>query len=256
VKRQKTRMQRDVRRFLIVQTGTTLPAVRMRHGDFPAWFQRGLGLHRDGVDIVRADAGEVLPDARSYAGAIVTGSPSMVSERLAWSEATAGWLRQSIAAGLPILGVCYGHQLLAHALGGRVDYHANGREIGTIAIERLPTAADDALMNVAPAQFRAHVSHRQSVLELPSGAVVLAGSAHDPHHAVRYAPRVWGLQFHPEFSVEIMRGYLHAPSSVANGDCPEPCCRQRRHAPAPVARRLLRRFREIALVADLENRGA
>jgi len=47
-----------------------------------------------------------------------------------------------------------------------------------------------------------------------------------------------------------------APSSVANGDCPEPCCRQRGHAPAPVARRLLRRFREIALVADLENRGA
>jgi len=243
------------RRFLIVQTGSTLPAVRMRHGDFPAWFQRGLGLHRDGVDIVRAYVGEALPDSRSYAGAIVTGSPSMVSERLAWSEATAGWLREAVAAALPILGVCYGHQLLAHALGGRVDYHANGREIGTIAIERRPTATDDDLMKVAPARFRAHVSHRQSVLELPAGAVVLAGSAHDPHHAVRYAPRVWGLQFHPEFSVEIMRGYLHAPSRVASGDCPEPCCRQRGHAPAPVARRLLRRFREIAF-AELDSRRA
>jgi GMP synthase (glutamine-hydrolysing) len=243
------------RKFLIVQTGNTLPAVRRRHGDFPGWFQRGLGLHRNEIVIVRAHAGETLPDPRSYAGAIVTGSPSMVSERLGWSEATARWLREAIPAGLPILGVCYGHQLLAHALGGRVDYHANGREIGTVAIERLPTAADDALMDVAPTHFRAHASHRQSVLELPTGAVVLAGSAHDPHHAVRYAARVWGLQFHPEFSVEIMRSYLQARSSVANGDCPGPCCRQRGHAPAPVARRLLRRFRQIAF-AGPENRRA
>jgi len=235
------------RKILIVQTGNTLPAVRRRHGDFPGWFQRGLGLHRDALDIVQAHAGEALPDARAYAGAIVTGSPSMVSERLDWSEATADWLRGAVRAGLPILGVCYGHQLLAHALGGRVDYHAHGREIGTVAIERRPDAGDDALMGVAPARFLAHVSHRQSVLDLPEGAVVLASSAHDPNHAVRYAPRVWGLQFHPEFSVEIMRGYLRAPARVANGDCPLPCCRQRGHAPAPVTRRLLQRFRAIAL---------
>ena len=235
------------RKFLIVQTGSTLPAVRTRHGDFPGWFRRGLGLSRDGVDVVLAHAGDALPDPRPYAAAIVTGSPAMVSERLAWSEATADWLRTAVAAGLPILGVCYGHQLLAHALGGRVDYHANGREIGTVSIERLPCARDDALFGTAPARFDAHASHRQSVLDLPRGAVVLASSAHDPNHAVRYAPRVWGLQFHPEFSVEIMRGYLRAPVHAANGDCPAPCCRQRWHVPAPAARRLLRRFRAIAL---------
>jgi GMP synthase (glutamine-hydrolysing) len=244
-----------VRKFLIVQTGSTLPAVRMRHGDFPDWFRRGLGLPRGGVDVVRAHAGETLPDPRAYAAAIVTGSPAMVSERLAWSEAAAEWLRDAIAGGLPILGVCYGHQLLAHALGGRVDYHANGREIGTVAIERLPGAHDDPLLGTAPTRFDAHASHQQSVLDLPGKAVVLARSAHDPNHAVRYAPRVWGLQFHPEFSVEIMRGYLHAPVRAANGDCPAPCCQQRRHAPAPAARRLLQRFRAIAL-ADPESRGA
>ena len=241
------------RKFLIVQTGNTLPAVRTRHGDFPEWFRRGLGLQRSEIDVVRAHADETLPDARSYAGAIVTGSPAMVSERLAWSEATADWLRGAIASELPILGVCYGHQLLAHALGGRVDYHANGREIGTVAIERLPAANGDALLGDAPVQFQAHASHRQSVLDLPAGAVVLASSAHDPNHAVRYASRAWGLQFHPEFSVEIMRGYLRA--RAANGDCPAECCPQRTHAPAPVARRLLRRFRAIALT-DSASRGA
>ena len=240
--------------LLIVQTGNTLPAVRARHGDFPEWFRRGLGLRRDEVDVVAAEH-DALPPAGAYAGVIVTGSPAMVSERRAWSERTAQWLIETIDSGSAVLGVCYGHQLLAHALGGRVDYHANGREIGTVAIERLPGAADDALMHAVPALFRAHVSHRQSVLDLPDGAVVLASSAHDPYHAVRYAPRVWGLQFHPEFSVEIMRGYLRAPARVANGDCPLPCCRQRGHAPAPAARRLLRRFRALAL-AEPESRGA
>lgn len=239
--------RRPAARFLIVQTGSTLPAVRARHGDFPDWFRSGVGLHRRDIDIVRAHAGERLPDPRAYAAAIVTGSPAMVSERLPWSEATAAWLRDAIAHGLPILGVCYGHQLLAHALGGRVDYHASGREIGTVGIERLAASDGDALLATAPARFVAHASHQQSVLELPDGAVVLARSAHDPHHAVRYAPRVWGLQFHPEFSVEIMRGYLHSRPRAANGDCPAGCCPAREHAPAPAARRLLRRFRSIAL---------
>ncbi|HEU4662873.1 MAG TPA: glutamine amidotransferase, partial [Dokdonella sp.] len=179
--------ERTAARFLIVQTGTTLARVRARHGDFPDWFRRGLGLHRREVDVVRAHAGERLPDPRAYAAAVVTGSPAMVSERLPWSENTAGWLRDAVAQGLPILGVCYGHQLLAHALGGRVDYHARGREIGTVDIERLTAAEGDALLATAPARFAAHASHQQSVLELPDGAVVLARSAHDPHHAVRYA---------------------------------------------------------------------
>ena len=240
---------RSATRFLIVQTGSTLPTVRARHGDFPDWFRHGLGLRRREVEVVRVHAGEDLPDPHAYAAAIVTGSPAMVSERLAWSEETAAWLREAVAGDLPILGVCYGHQLLAHALGGRVDYHANGREIGTVGIERLAAADGDALLAAAPARFRAHASHQQSVLELPRGAVVLARSAHDPHHAVRYAPHAWGLQFHPEFSVEIMRGYLHARPRAAHGDCPAECCPRREQAPAPAARRLLRRFRTIALAS-------
>jgi GMP synthase (glutamine-hydrolysing) len=238
---------RPASRFLIVQTGSTLPELRARRGDFPDWFQRGLGLHRSDVDIARVDVGDALPDdARGYAGVIVTGSPAMVSERLRWSEDTAAWLRATIEKETPVLGVCYGHQLLAHALGGRVDYHPSGREVGTVGIERLAAGADDALLQAAPPSFMAHASHQQSVLELPKEAITLARSAHDPHHAVRYAPRVWGLQFHPEFSVEIMRGYLRRRRIAANGDCPAGCCVDRADAPAPVARRLLRRFREIA----------
>jgi GMP synthase (glutamine-hydrolysing) len=240
-------------RFLIVQTGSTFAELRARRGDFPDWFRRSLRLHRSEVDVVRVDAGGVLPsDARAHAGVIVTGSPAMVSERLHWSEQTAAWLRTTIERRVPVLGVCYGHQLLAHALGGRVDYHPQGREVGTVGIERLPAAAHDALLGSAPTGFTAHASHQQSVLELPKGAVTLARSAHDPHHAVRYAEKVWGLQFHPEFSVEIMRDYLRRRMQAANGDCPAECCVERAYAPAPSARRLLHRFREIARAASLQ----
>jgi len=234
--------------LLIVQTGSTLPSVRARHGDFPEWFRRGLGLRREEVDVLVAER-DALPPADAYAGVVVTGSPAMVSERLDWSERTAQWLVQSIDAGSAVLGVCYGHQLLAHALGGRVDYHPNGREVGTVAIERLPDADDDALFAQAPPRFVAHASHQQSVLDLPPGARVLARSAHDPHHAVRYAPRAWGLQFHPEFSAAIMRGYLDARRPARHGNCPQPCCVDSGCAPAPFARRLLRRFRAIAQAA-------
>lgn len=233
-------------RVLIVQTGSTFPELRARRGDFPDWFRRGMGLDRSQVDVVRADAGAELPrNAGHYAGVIVTGSPAMVSERLAWSENTAAWLRSIVDQRIPVLGVCYGHQLLAHALGGRVDYHPDGREIGTVRIERLAAADDDTLLGRSPDTFHAHASHQQSVLELPRAAVVLARSGHDPHHAVRYAPNAWGLQFHPEFSVAIMRDYLQRRRQAMNGDCPADCCADRDHAPAPIARRLLRRFREI-----------
>lgn len=230
-------------RFLIVQTGSTLPHLRSRHGDFPDWFRRGLGLRADEIDIVRVHQGEALPEPRLHAGAIVTGSPAMVSERERWSEDTAEWLRRAVEAGQPVLGVCYGHQLLAHAFGGRVDYHPAGREVGTVAIERTVEGDGDALFGATPRRFRAHATHRQSVLELPPGATVLARSAHDAHHAVRYASTAWGLQFHPEFSVEVMRGYRRLPQPV---NCADPCCHGRSEAPAPHARRLLHRFRELA----------
>ncbi len=229
--------------FLIVQAGTTLPALRPRHGDFPEWFRRGLGVARGAVTILRVDTGARLPEPALFRGVVVTGSGAMVSDRLDWSEATAAWLRTAVDAGVPVLGVCYGHQLLAHALGGRVDDHPDGREVGTVEIETLPAAAEDPLFAKAPARFRAHATHSQSVLELPPGAVVLARSAHDPYQAVRFARTAWGVQFHPEFSAGIMRVYLDKPG-VAN--CTRPCCAGRRAAPAPFGPKLLARFGRLS----------
>ena len=111
-------------------------------------------------------------------------------------------------AELPLFGVCYGHQLMAHALGGRVDYLPGGREIGTQPIEMLPAGVTDSLTHRLPASFRAHTTHEQSVLEAPPGAAVLARSARDPHQMLSYGPNAVSVQFHPEFNAEVMRAYI------------------------------------------------
>lgn len=82
---------------------------------------------------------------------------------------------------MPALGICYGHQLLGHALGGTVGNHPDGGEFGTVEVRLLPEAAADPLFAGLPAVFPAQLFHRQSVLYLPSGAQVLASSQREPH---------------------------------------------------------------------------
>jgi GMP synthase (glutamine-hydrolysing) len=234
-------------RLLIVQTGSALPAVRERFGDFPEWFRRGLGLTPEQIAVVRVDAGAALPPVHTVAAAVITGSGAMVTERLDWSERTATWLRDATRAGLPTLGVCYGHQLLAHALGGRVGYNPRGREIGTVEIQRLSAASDDPLFGKLPPVFSAHATHLQSVLQPPPGAVVLARSAQDDCQAVRYAPNAWGMQFHPEFGVREMRGYLHERAAALGAEGLDASAILRALRACAQARGLLRRFVRIAL---------
>ena len=80
------------------------------------------------------------------------------------ANARAAWLRDAAHAGVPLFGICYGHQLLAHALGGEVGDNPNGREMGTIDLELHPHAADDPLFAGLPMQFPAQATHLQSVL--------------------------------------------------------------------------------------------
>ncbi|MBN7771325.1 glutamine amidotransferase [Marinobacter daepoensis] len=192
---------------IILKTGSTYPQIQSQFGDFDAWFIEGLSknLALTVVDVVNAPPPSAPDD---WAAIVVTGSPAMVSDRAPWSETTAQWIRQAVASGIPLLGVCYGHQLLAHALGGKADYHPQGRETGTHTISLLGEAASDPLFSRLPSEFQAHLTHKQSVLELPEGAVLLARSAFEPHQAFRVGDNAWGVQFHPEFSDKVMKAYL------------------------------------------------
>jgi len=194
--------------MLIVKTGTALTALADPDGDFEDWIARGLGRR---VQVCSVYEGDELPSPHATDGVVVTGSAAMLSDHEAWADRTAEWLRTAVDAGVPVLGICFGHQLLAHALGGRVGPNPRGREIGTISVALADGAADDPLLGGLPARIDVHATHLESVLELSPGAELLASSPLDPHHAFRVPDRpVWGVQFHPEFSAAITRGYVEA----------------------------------------------
>ena len=203
--------------------GTQPEDIRTREGDLSDWFLRALGLEADTLEVIRVFEGELLPAPGAHEAAIITGSWAMVTDQLDWSEATADWIRQAMNIEMPLFGVCYGHQLMAHALGGQVGYHPAGLEIGCQEIGLLPAAASDPLSAILPPRFAAHLTNLQTILTPPSGAVVLAKSAHDPHQIMRYGPHAISTQFHPEFTPSISAACVmrRADSLRSEGSDPE-----------------------------------
>jgi GMP synthase (glutamine-hydrolysing) len=168
-----------------------------------------------------------------------------VTDGAAWSEATAGWLAGVVARGVPVLGICYGHQLLAHALGGEVGDNPRGLEFGTIEIRLAAGAARDPLLGALPHPARVQVCHRQSVLRLPPGARRLASSAMDDNQAFVFGEGAWGLQFHPEFDAAIVRAYIHAFRQDLLAQGRDPAALQATCAETPRAAGLLQRFARL-----------
>jgi GMP synthase (glutamine-hydrolysing) len=240
--------------LLIVKTGDTLPSLRATRGDFEDWIARGLQSAAGpqpvlGVMTIDARTTVEWPLPHQWAGVVITGSPAMVTDRAPWSERAAEWLAQCVAAQVPVLGICYGHQLLAHALGGEVARHPEGLEIGTVTVQRLPESDDDALLSGLPQAFAAQVVHEQSVRRLPPGAVPLAANAHEAHHAFRVGPCAWGVQFHPEFSDAVMRDYVQCFTPALQRSGIDAEALQRQVQATPDSAGLLARFAQIATSA-------
>jgi GMP synthase (glutamine-hydrolysing) len=232
--------------LLVIKAGTTFPTLVERRKDYDTWITTGTGIAAADVQVVSVFQDEPLPDVRSVRGVVVSGSSAMVTDRADWSERTAVWLRKAVEREVPTLGICYGHQLLAHALGGEVDYNPLGRNLGTIEVELRADAKGDRLFGV----FGGHplcvsVSHRQCVTKLPPGATWLAQTARDPYHAFRYGSCAWGVQFHPEFDAGITRAYIEARRAelVQEGTDPEALLAQTLESADGTI--LLRRFAEI-----------
>jgi GMP synthase (glutamine-hydrolysing) len=194
-------------RLVIIKTGTKPPALGFVAGDYEDWILAGMGWPADHATVVAAPRGDPLPSPGAIAGAVVTGSAAMVTEGGKWIATTAAWLREAVAAERPVLGICFGHQLLAHALGGAAGWNPHGVEVGVVDVELLAAARTDPLLGGLPARFPGCVSHRQSASALPQGATLLARSALEPHQAFRHGS-AWGVQFHPEFEAALMPAYV------------------------------------------------
>lgn len=188
----------------IIETGIPPESVMARCGQTASWFLDALAAIGKKANILRPYLGEKLPDPTSVTAAIITGSWSMVTDREDWSEKTAGWIRKAMPFDIPLFGVCYGHQLMAHALGGTVGDNPYGGEAGIVNIELTPDGRRNLLLDNFPESFTACSFHQQSVLKPPADCDVLAVSDKDTHQILRYGTSSFSVQFHPEFTPDII----------------------------------------------------
>jgi GMP synthase (glutamine-hydrolysing) len=152
------------------------------------------------------------------AGLIVMGGPMNVdaTDRYPFLADEVKWIRQSVDAGLPVLGVCLGSQLLAKALGSRV-YPNRVKEIGWYEIGLTEAARDDDLFyDCRPTEtvFQWH----GDTFDLPDGAVQLARSEQCENQAFRFGRTAYGLQFHLEVTPEIIASWLGEPGNCGELD--------------------------------------
>jgi GMP synthase (glutamine-hydrolysing) len=234
------------KKLFILKLGDTLPELAQRRGDFEDWFIAGLGLDAAHLTVFDPRTGADFPPLEAVAGLLLTGSHSMVTEHLDWSERAARWTKSAVEAGIPTLGVCYGHQLLAYAFGGQVGNNPNGTQEGTTTIQLTPEGRTDPLLGaLGVEQFAAQVSHTQSALELPPGAIRLAFDAWDANQAFRMGERTWGVQFHPEMDADIACAYIRAEwdELLAQGQAPAQILAGVRETPG--AAQVLRQFAQI-----------
>lgn len=142
--------------------------------------------------------GEVLPDASACEAILITGSPFGVYDSTPWMDPLRGFIRNAHKARIPMVGVCFGHQVIADALGGEVRKSEKGWGIGrhTYQITQPRDWMGEPRQEVSLA-----ASHQDQVITPPKGAVTLARSAHTDHAMLEYADApVVTFQGHPEFS--------------------------------------------------------
>jgi GMP synthase (glutamine-hydrolysing) len=162
------------------------------------------------IEVCRPWAGDEVPGVTGYDGLVVLGGSMGAND-----DATYPWLitvkdrvREAVDTGATTLGVCLGHQLVAVALGGTSVPNPRGQQVGLYDVGWRPEAEDDELVaGLAATPIRGIQWNVDVVTELPDGAVALASTTDGELQLARFAPRVWGIQLHPEADEPIVRSW-------------------------------------------------
>lgn len=202
----------------ILETGEVHPDLVDQHGDYPAMFRALLTAAEPSLDFatVRVVAGEMPASPHQADAWLVTGSRHGVYDGLPWIAPLKDFLRGCVAARVPLVGICFGHQILAEALGGKVVKSDRGWGLG---VQDYEIVARPGWLADMPDHFAANALHQDQIVALPPGATVLARSPHCAYAAVAYgdpeAPDAVTLQAHPEFGPAFMDALLELRAGTA-----------------------------------------
>ena len=196
-------------RIGLLETGRATPDLLERHGRYADMFKQLFGGLDDSlvfVDYAVLD-GELPQDVDECDAYIVTGSANGVYERLPWMADLQQFLKRAHAAGKRLLGICFGHQLLADTFGGRVEKVDRGWAVGLHDYR-----IHHALPGVARERdsFTVFATHQDQVVSPPPDARVLAGSDFCPNAMLRIGEHVLTLQCHPEMPHQFAHDLLES----------------------------------------------
>lgn len=187
-------------RITIIETGKVPQKYREGHGSFPDMFERMVRAEDPSaeVEIVSIPNGDTLPDPDKVEAILITGAAAGVYDGLDWIAPLEDFVRTAYANKTPMVGICFGHQLIAQALGGTVRKSDKGWGIGRHVYRVLPENGVVDSEEVAIA-----CSHQDQVIEAPRDAQTILSSDFTPHAGLLYANgTTLSVQPHPEFDVE------------------------------------------------------
>lgn len=206
-----------------------------------AWIARGMGMQLEEY-VVWHPQRERLDEPFPLQAVVIAGSLASAYDREPWIRALSRHIQDWAERSVPMLGICFGHQLIAQALGGRVETNPFGWELGYHQISLTEAGQADWFYSGSPKSFPALQSHRDAVIAMPPGAVCLACSDQCAIQSFAIGERIRTVQFHPEFSVGTMRAILDffAAPFLTDGIDLGPI--QRTVAECPASRGLLSHF--------------
>lgn len=199
----------------ILEMGRSARALAQSHGSYPELLRDLLLKQTQDFSFTTYPVLEgLLPaDPAQHDGWLVTGSPHGVYDGLPWIAPAEDFLRRAMAAPRPIVGICFGHQLLAQALGGQVIKSPKGWGLGLHEYTWQPESGRTGSF-VLPA------SHQDQVVALPPTGKVLATSSHCAYAAIAYGDEALTFQAHPEFTLAYQQESLRLKEEVG-GIAPE-----------------------------------
>ena len=200
-------------RIGILRAGRVNPKIARQFGEYPHMTETLLQTDEGDLEFEYwpLTEGVVPEDPMACDGWLITGSRHSVYDDLPWIFDAIGFLRNAVDADRPILGICFGHQLLALALGGKVEKSDRGWGIGVQAYDVINCPP---WMTGAPDRIAFQSIHQDQVVEDPPGAIRIATSDFCPSAMLAYGTVGYSVQAHPEFSREFSQALLHALRGV------------------------------------------
>ncbi|NEY92185.1 type 1 glutamine amidotransferase [Tabrizicola oligotrophica] len=180
----------------ILQTGLAPEALAPAMGDYPDMFAKLLAGHGFTFRTYKVVEGEFPASVTDCDGWLITGSRHGVYEDHAWIPPLEQFIRDSFVAHVPMVGVCFGHQIIAQAMGGKVERYAGGWAVG---------ATD---YDFGGEKLTLNAWHRDQVTEAPTAATVIATNDFCTNAALLYDDRALTVQAHPEFRPEFVDGLM------------------------------------------------